>query len=216
LLRCTVAEEPVTKPMAEVAGGEDHDREWEHDLVARIQNGDREAFAGLVRQFQKRIFTLAYGFFHDRDDALEIVQETFMRVYEKIGSYRPEHSLQSWIYRLGYNLCVDNYRKHAQKRKLEGGFDNVPDRQLATADDPQAAWESRQNREAIARAVESLSRKQKEVFSLKYSQGLKLRQVAEVMAISLGTVKALHHRALKQIRRQVAPAGAGGKYESMS
>ncbi len=71
-------------------------------------------------------------------------------------------------------------------------------------------------REAIARAVENLSRKQKEVFSLKYGQGMKLRQVAEIMAISIGTVKALHHRALKQIRREVAPAGAGGKYESMS
>ncbi len=205
----------MSKPMTMVTEASEHDREFEHQLAARIQGGDQEAFAELVRLFQKNVFSLAYGFFRDRDDALEIVQETFMKVYEKIGSYRPDHSLQSWIYRVAYNLCVDFYRKYAKKRKLEDGFDNVPARQLASADDCQAAWESRQLDEAIEQAVKNLSRKQKEVFSLKYRQGLKLRQVAEVMAISLGTVKALHHRALKRIRREVAPS-PGGEYESMS
>lgn len=205
----------MTKPMAMVAEGNAHDLEFEHKLLARIKSGEREAFSELVRLYQKKIFTLAYGFFRDRDDALEIVQETFMKVHAKIGLFRPEHSLQSWIYRLAYNLCVDYYRKYAKKRKLEDGLDCVPDRQLASADNCQAAWESRQTAEAIERAVGNLSQRQKEVFSLKYRQGLKLQQVAEIMAISLGTVKALHHRALKRIRREVAP-GRGGEYESMS
>ena len=205
----------MTVPMANIAAGEKYDLEFERKLVVRIQGGDREAFAELVRLFQKKIFAVAYGFFHDRDDALEIVQETFMRVYEKIGSYRPDHSLQSWIYRLTRNLCVDYYRKYTKKRKLEHGFDSIPARQLASADDCQAAYESRQTDEAIERAVGTLSWRQKEVFFLKYRQGMKLRQVAEIMAISLGTVKALHHRALKRIRREVAPE-PGGEYESMS
>jgi RNA polymerase sigma-70 factor (ECF subfamily) len=205
----------VIKPMARSREENKHDPELEHRLVSRIKSGEKEAFTELVRLFQKKIFALAYGFFRDRDDALEIVQETFMRVYEKIGSYRPDHSLQSWIYRLARNLCIDYYRKHAKKRKLEGSFDSVPDRHLASADNCQAAWESRQNVEAIDRAVENLSWKQKEVFTLKYRQGMKLQQVAEIMAISLGTVKTLHHRALKRIRREVAP-GAGGDYEYLS
>lgn len=202
-------------PMARNAEKNRYDREFEQGLLARIKDGEKEAFAELVRLQQKKVFTLAYGFFRDRDDALEIVQETFMRVYEKIGSYQPDHSLQSWISRLAYNLCVDHYRKYTKKRKLEDSFDGVPDRQLAAADNCQADWESRHMAEAIERAVENLSRKQKEVFSLKYRQGMKLRQVAEIMAISIGTVKALHHRALKRIRREVAP-GAGGERETMS
>jgi RNA polymerase sigma-70 factor, ECF subfamily len=205
----------MAKPIKNVVTGDNHDLEFEHRLLARIKDGEKEAFAELVRLYQKKIFTLAYGFFHDRDDALEIVQETFMKVYAKIGMFRPKHSLQSWIYRLAYNLCVDYYRKYAQKRKLESGFDSVPDRHLTAGDNPQATWESRQVGEAIERAVENLSRKQKEVFFLKYRQGLKLRQVAETMAISLGTVKALHHRAMKRIRQEVAP-GAGDGYENMS
>ena len=112
--------------MARDPGKNEHDPEFEPRLLARIKDGEKEAFAELVRLHQRKIFTLAYGFFRDRDDALEIVQETFMRVYEKIGSYRPDHSLQSWIYRLARNLCVDYYRKHAKKRKLEDGFGYVP------------------------------------------------------------------------------------------
>lgn len=176
------------------------------DLVLRVQQGDRKAFSELVGFYQKKVFALAFGFFRDREDALEIVQETFMRVYEKIGRYRPEHSLQSWIYRVARNLCVDHYRKNVKKRKLEDGFDSVPERQLGCADTVVADWESRRISAAIDRSVAGLSWRQKEVFSLKYHQGMKLQQVAETMGISIGTVKALHHRAIHRIRREVAPA----------
>lgn len=193
----------------------ENEREYLLALAERIQGGERDAFAEMVGLFQKRIFGLAYGFFRDREDALEIVQETFMRVYEKIGSFRPEYSLQSWIFRLAYNLCVDHYRKHGKRRMLQDDIERVPQRDLAQEERSQALWESRQTAAAIDRAVLGLSRKQQEVFILKYRQGMKLHQVAETMAVSLGTVKALHHRALRRIRREVAPA-AGGEHGRMS
>ncbi len=185
------------------------------DLVERIKTHDPDAFAELVGLFQKKIFSFAYQFFHNREDALEIVQETFMRVYEKIETYRPEHSLQSWIYRLAHNLCVDYYRKFEKKRKLVDSLENVPGRQLTSGDDSEAAWKSQRTAEAIERAVETLSMKQKEVFILKYRQGLKLQQVADAMAISIGTVKALNHRAIQRIRRVVGPV-PGGQHENVS
>ena len=138
-----------------------------------------------------------------------------MRVHAKIGMFRPEHSLQSWIYCLARNLCVDYYRKFAKKRMLEQDIESVPGGQLAGADDGHAAWEARRTADAIERAVAGLSLRQKEVFILKYRQGLKLQQVAETMAVSIGTVKALHHRAIKRIRMEVAP-GPGGENESVS
>jgi len=185
----------------------------QNDLALRIQQGDREAFAELVGLFQKKVYVLAFDFFRNREDALEIVQETFMRVYEKIGSFRPEHSLQSWIYRVARNLCVDYYRKYAKKRKLEDDLDAIPERQWAGAEG-RSAWDDQHLAAAIDRAVERLSKRQKEVFSLKYRQGMKLQQVAETMAVSIGTVKALHHRALNRIRRGMAP-GEGGTHASM-
>lgn len=195
--------------------GRDESALHEEQLVRRAQLGEKEAFAELVVLFQKKVFSLAYGFFPNREDALEIVQETFMRIYEKIGAYRPGQSLQGWIYRLARNLCVDYYRKYGRKGKLVSGFDQVPERQLASAESSMSAWESRRVAAAIDRAVTGLSPRQREVFILKYRQGMKLQQVAETMDVSIGTVKSLHHRALNRIRGLVAP-GVGGQDESMS
>jgi RNA polymerase sigma-70 factor (ECF subfamily) len=185
----TVTGELAGSPAKAINDGSD----LQADLVLRVQQGDREAFSELVRLYQKKVFALAFGFFRDREDALEIVQETFMRVYEKIG-------------RVARNLFVDYYRKNVKKRKLEDGFDSVSERQLGCADTAVADWESRRITVAIDHSVAGLSWRQKEVFSLKYHQGMKLRQVAETMGISIGTVKALHHRAINRIRREVAPA----------
>jgi RNA polymerase sigma-70 factor (ECF subfamily) len=185
------------------------------DLVERARRGDRDAFAKLAELYQKRIFRLAYSFFHDRDDALEIVQETFMRAYEKIGSYQPDRPLQGWLYRLAYNLCVDYYRKFNKRKRLHDDFDAVAGRYACEGESGQELCESRQTAAAIERALSSLSQRQREVFTLKYRQGMKLQQVAETMAVSLGTVKALHHRALQRIRREVAP-GMGGEHGCLS
>lgn len=192
-----------------------HDFARHDELAGRIQRGERQAFAELVGLFQKKVFVQAYGFFRDREDALEIVQETFMRIYEKIGAFKPEQSLSGWIYRVTHNLCVDHYRKTVKKRRLASPLDTVPEGRLASADDDHPACEAGQLAAAIDRALDSLSGRQRQVFVLKYRQGMKLCQVADAMAVSLGTVKALHHRALKRIRREVAP-GPGGEYESMS
>lgn len=193
----------------------EHDEELERALLEQIVAGDRDAFAELVRRFQKQVFAQAYGFFRDRDDALEIVQETFMRVHAKIGQFRPGHSLPGWIRRLAHNLCIDRYRSHSRRKRRECGLDEVAERQFAVLDGPQEAWGSRRRLEAIEQALEKLSPRQRAVFVLKYRQGMKLQQVADAMAVSLGTVKALHHRALHRIRRQVAP-WTGGENEGMS
>jgi RNA polymerase sigma-70 factor (ECF subfamily) len=201
----------MMKPMARSAEENKYDVELEHRLVSRIKNGEREAFAQLVGLYQKKIFVFAYGFFPNREDALEIVQETFMRIFAKIDGYQPEHSFSGWVYRLAHNICIDYYRKFAKKNALENSFADVPEKQLAVVENCQGILESRQMSAAIDRAAENLSLKQKSVFTLKYRQGMKLQQVAEVMNISLGTVKTLHHRALRKIRKEVG-ADARGEY----
>jgi len=205
----------MMKPMARNAEENKHDLEFEHRLVSRIKGGEKEAFSELVGLYQKKIFVFAYGFFPNREDALEIVQETFMRIFAKIDGYQPNHSLSGWIYRLTHNICIDYYRKFTKKNALENNFADVPEKQLAVVEDCHGLLESRQMSAAIDRAAENLSAKQKSVFSLKYRQGMKLQQVAEVMNVSLGTVKTLHHRALHKIRKQVG-AGARGENEIVS
>jgi RNA polymerase sigma-70 factor (ECF subfamily) len=201
--------------MAMVVEENKDDLDTQYTLVARIKSGDRKAFAELVGQYQKKIFIFAYGFFPNRDDALEIVQETFMRIFEKIGGFQQNYSFSGWIYRLTHNICIDYHRKFAKKIALESSFADLPEKQLAVVHDCQAGLESRQMSAVIERAVANLSLRQKSVFTLKYKQGMKLQQVAETMNVSLGTVKTLHHRALIKIRKEVG-AGARGENEIVS
>lgn len=189
-----------------------HDRELDRASLERIAAGDREAFAELVRRYQKKVFAVGYGFFRDRDEALDIVQETFMRIHDKIGSFRPEGSLQAWIFRLTHNLCIDRYRKRGGRDRRECGLEEAPERELAVHSGPQEAWRQQRRQEAIEAALDRLSPRQRSLFALKYRQGLTLQQAAGIMAVSLGTAKALHHRALGRLRREMAP-WIGGEHE---
>lgn len=203
------------EPMAKDEVKNSNESEYEHELVSRIQDGDKEAFGELVGRYQKKIFIFAYGFFPNRDDAMEIVQETFMRIFAKIGSYHPQQPFSGWVFRLTHNICIDTYRKFAKKNALENSIADVAEKQLIVLGNSHQELESRQMSAAIERASESLSVKQKSVFILKYRQGMKLQQVAEIMNVSLGTVKTLHHRALQKIRKEVG-SDARGEYGTVS
>ena len=86
-------------------------REVEHEdvytLVDKIKEGDREAFMTLTRLYQKKVFLLAYSFFRNKEDALDIVQETFLRLYEKVRMFQRGKNFQNWLLQIAKNLCVD-------------------------------------------------------------------------------------------------------------
>ena len=86
-------------------------------LVRRVEAGDREAFVALTRLYQKKVFVLAYSFVRDKEDALDLVQETFLRLYQKIGTYRPGRPFEAWLLQIARNLCIDHYRKQTVKRR---------------------------------------------------------------------------------------------------
>ncbi|NOR15163.1 MAG: sigma-70 family RNA polymerase sigma factor, partial [Candidatus Aminicenantes bacterium] len=83
-----------------------------YPLVEKIRSDDREAFKTLTSLYQKKVYLLAYSFFRNRDDALDIVQETFLRLYQKADMYKEGHSFQNWLLQIAKNLCIDYYRKH--------------------------------------------------------------------------------------------------------
>jgi RNA polymerase sigma-70 factor, ECF subfamily len=180
-----------------------HENESDQALMQRIREGEPDAFSELVIRYQKMVFRFAYSFFRNRDDAMEIVQETFMRIFEKMDRFRDEFSLQSWIYRITHNLCIDYYRKYGRK--------NMGLHEL----NPTAEGKSRppwlkeeipdltEIRELVVLSLDRLSPRQKTVFILKNEQGMKLQEISDAMGVSLGTVKTLHHRAMNRIKNHV-------------
>ena len=87
------------------------------DLYKRLQRGDQFAFNKLVEKYQKRLFRIGYSYFQDKDEAMEIVQDTFIKVYKNISGYNIGTNFDSWIYRITSNLCIDKYRKNKREKK---------------------------------------------------------------------------------------------------
>ncbi|MGB4704640.1 MAG: sigma-70 family RNA polymerase sigma factor [Candidatus Saccharicenans sp.] len=175
-------------------------------LVDRVKDGDREAFVRIVAAYQQKVFVLAYSLLRDREDALDLVQEVFMRVYEKIGSYRSGENFQAWLMRIARNLGIDFLRR---RKKSDSLSDINLDRADLAAEisDPV----SYQTNELIHKALLSIPEKQRLVFILHHFEGLKYEEIARRLGIAGGTVKSLHFKAVQKLKKRLGPALGGGK-----
>ncbi len=186
---------------------EDASNSKENELIRLFKEGHERAFAELVKLHQERVFKLAFGFFQDRDDAMEIVQETFLRIYEKIDSFDHEgSSFKSWVYRIAYNLCIDFYRKFNKRSKEKYNRDLYE--QETALDTNQTDPEEHVDRENFSQhlrsCLNSLSKRQRLIFSMKHFNSLKFKEIAAALDISVGTAKSLHHRAAQSLKKQLA------------
>ena len=103
--------------MNDVSAAREADAVLIASLLERIQAGDREAFVTVIRLYQRKVFVMAYSILRDREDALDAVQETFLKLYQKAGLYKPGNSFQGWLLQMAKNISIDSYRKHRRKRR---------------------------------------------------------------------------------------------------
>jgi RNA polymerase sigma-70 factor (ECF subfamily) len=183
-------------------------REVEHEdvytLVEKIKEGDREAFMTLTSLYQKKVFLLAFSFFRNKEDALDIVQETFLRFYEKVKMFQRGKNFQNWLLQIAKNLCIDYYRKNYSKtkewdRNLPIDEMNLP---IQEGHDP---YRSSDLRGIISTCLKKLAEKQRMIFVMKQYNQLKYREIAQILDISLGTAKSLHFKAVQNLRGLMAP-----------
>jgi len=173
-------------------------------LVERVRQRDREAFLTLSSLYQKKVFALAYSFFRNREDALDIVQETFLRFYQKAGTFRKGNNFQNWLLQIAKNICIDSYRKNSLKNgSVKDGRDiselNVGDERESNHD------LSTDLKKILAECVDRLSGKQKTVFILKQYNDLEYKEIAEILNIATGTAKSLHFKAVRNLKSWVSP-----------
>lgn len=190
--------------MVESATGAVKANLYEEELVDRAMNGDAAAFSELAEMYGKPLFKLAWGFFYNREDAMDVVQETSLRMYRFIGNYRKGTSFRNWVFRIATNLCIDIYRKNKRGRAFEDSLeDSVNEVVDLNGSNPEEILEEAGNNLLVRNGLAELSKKQRTVFVLKHSSGLKFREIAEVLKVSEGTVKSLHHRAVQGLKAYV-------------
>jgi RNA polymerase sigma-70 factor (ECF subfamily) len=190
----------------ERSGTVDKDRQKEERiLLEQIRSGHPTAFEQLVVAQTPRMVNLAYRLVGNREEAEDIVQEAFLRLHRSLDSFRGECSLTSWLYRIVSRLAIDHLRREKLRRKLFFIRNNneAPDPVELVADSGLTSVEKIQAKETgrrVAVALEKLSARQRAVFVLRHQEGLALKEIAALLQLEEGTIKAHLHRAVRALR----------------
>ena len=180
-------------------------------LLRRAQLGDQAAFRTIVERYQHRLYAVAYGVLHNREDALDAVQETFIKMHRSLESFKSESALFTWLYRICMNSAIDLQRKRVRRPTVE--FDELLNQGAdAVGADvaPQAANPARElsNKELgalIEQAIAELPEAQRQVIVLREIEQLSYQEIAEVCECSNGTVMSRLHYGRKRLQQILAP-----------
>jgi RNA polymerase sigma-70 factor (ECF subfamily) len=179
------------------------------DLIQRAKHGDMGAFEQLVFRYDKQVLTIAARYVQSSEDAKDIYQEVFMRVYRALPRFELRSQFSTWLFRITTNVCLSH--RSRRKRHIHTSLSQDADdehggtladslKETRTADRQAEQTETALH---VAQAFESLSSKQKMVFSLKYYDGYKIREIAEMLGLADGTVKRYLFAATKKMRKQL-------------
>ncbi len=178
----------------------------ERDLVFRAQQGDREAFTVLARTYRDSLVHLAYGFLHDREEALDVAQDVLLKAYRKLGSFKNESSLYTWLYRIAINLCKDRLRRMRRKPTvrlddlgIEGQVYEIPDPGAGPGECLEFAERERQ----VKAAIDSLPDKHKKVLLLRELGEMSYKEIAAVLKCREGTVMSRLFHARKMLAERL-------------
>jgi RNA polymerase sigma-70 factor (ECF subfamily) len=174
-------------------------------LIERCRRGDLAAFETLVERYRERVWRLAYHYLRDREDAWDVAQETFVRAWQGLPSFRGQSAFYTWLFRIAVNVATDRARQRAARRRAFGN-EQVPEEEWErVAGDPQASPDavvaSAEQRARIRQALDALPERHRAIIMLSDLQGLSYREIAEVLNIPIGTVMSRLHNARKRLRR---------------
>ncbi|HPG41968.1 MAG TPA: RNA polymerase sigma factor [bacterium] len=180
------------------------------ELVNKARLGSGAAFKELVRQHQQIVYNLAYDLTGSREDAQDLSQDVFIRAFERLDSFRGESRFSSWLYRITMNMWMNNKkRKNFQVLKMSDSLESFSDNtgksyQPNYPDNPEVKADMAMINDHITRAMTVLSAKEKSVFVLRQFHDQGLDEIANILGISLGTVKSTLFRSLKKMQKQLS------------
>jgi RNA polymerase sigma-70 factor (ECF subfamily) len=184
--------------------------EEDRALIARAKTGDAAAFRALVERHQRRAFAIAVGLVRDENDAREVVQEAFLRVYRGLDGFEGSSSFFTWLYRIVSNLSIDLIRKPGRRETepidVDALDDAVDSPLVARIDgaDPLDAIRRAQLRQRIEAALEALPVYHRGVILMREVEGMSYEEMAEAMGVSKGTIMSRLFHARRKLQRALA------------
>jgi RNA polymerase sigma-70 factor (ECF subfamily) len=186
-------------------GDDPEDRE----LVAAARGGDRDAFRALFERYHRRAYALAFGVVRHKDDALDVVQDAFIKAHKYLDKFEGNSSFYTWLYRIVMNLAIDHLRKHRRVKPVElddakleeGGDESLLPRILGG--NPGRALMDKEIRARIDEALGELSENHRAVLVMRELEGLSYEEMAQAMACSKGTIMSRLFHARRNMQKRL-------------
>jgi len=178
------------------------------ELVRETLCGDVAAYNGLVLRYQRQVYNLAYRMLGNAEDAGDLVQETFLRAYGALASFRQDASFLTWLYKIASNLCIDQLRSRKAKGalsldvELEEGREPAADNRI-TGPEESAVRDAVQ--EVVHRAIMNLPERYRVVVVMRHLQDMSVDEIARALNLPTGTVKTHLFRAREMLRERLRP-----------
>jgi RNA polymerase sigma-70 factor (ECF subfamily) len=177
------------------------------ELVRRFKEGNENAFALIVGRYQQRLVQVARTVLGDEDDAMDISQEAFVKAYFHLKTFREDSSLYTWLYRIVYNLCISHLRRKKIISFLSFNHHDEDEEFDSNEPNPGQICERREIMDAVNSAVDALPLKQRTVFTLRQMEGLTHGEIAKIMGITEGAVKASYFHAVRKLQTMLKRYG---------
>lgn len=180
-------------------------------LVSSLQAGDEQAYEQLIERFQNPVYNLAYRLLNDQADASDVAQEVFLKIFRNVGNFRGDSSLRTWVYRIAVNESHNRRRWLFRHRRGETGIDDTfedsESREKPLMDSGETPFDFTVNREArilLEEALAGINPVFRAALVLREIEDMSYDEIAEILEVSIGTVKSRIVRGREALRRNLA------------
>lgn len=168
-------------------------------LIIQAQRGDPGALNQLFSQWYRHVYNIAYRYFADADTAAEVSQQTFLTIQQKLNQLKDPSGFRLWLYRTVVNLCHNEARQGQSRRRTREGF--AANGSLPPVTRPDELYQRQERSRLVLAALQSLPAEQRSVIIMKEYEGLKFREIAELLELSENTVKSRLYYGLQGMRK---------------
>ncbi len=170
----------------------------ETSIIQEIIGGNTQAFAMLVDKYKDLVFTLAIRMLKNREEAEEVSQDTFVKIFKSLSKFKGDSKLSTWVYKVAYNTCLDRIKKN-NRRQSEIAIDSYTEHQIKTLDTALDALEEKEQQQTIQDCLQELASKDSFLLTLFYFEELSLEEISKIVDMAPNTVKVNIHRARKRL-----------------
>lgn len=177
----------------------------DEELMAQVAKDRLEGFEPLVKRHQNKVYRMVYHMLHKEEEAWDVAQEVFLKIYNNRASYTENAKFTTWLYRIATNAAIDRIRQLKREQKVQSMDDHVD---LASPDrGQQDQLQVAENNKKLQMALAQLSERQRGMVIMKYYEGFAVNEIAEVYECANGTVKATLFQAVRNLRKHLGELG---------